>query len=1050
MKLALKSALLCASGLGLLAPAGVSAQTAPGSAASQPKPSTQQVEASPESADEQAGDIVVTGFRASLEKGLDIKKKEIAIVDSIVAEDIGKFPTQNIAEALQRLPGVELVRNEEANEGNRIQLRGLGTEFTLTTFNNAPVRTTSSGNIGSATRDFNFDIFPSELFARADVYKSPLAEFEEGGVAGIVNLRTPRPFDNPKRRIGYALQATYNDQSRVTTPRGSLTFSDTFGDVGISFGLAKSGNTTLRSGFESTGFFFNEQANIDFNPSAAFDRNFDPNDPTYNQLNPRYNPNNLPQTAANGLGPQPTANRALFRTPGTVTPAPGGSVGLDTFRLDFGNPAANLNGLTIAQLRQALVPRLLRSTGTENDRDRFGANGSIQLKNDVMDISFDVLVANVKDSFQRQILGFAPRGSTRYALQNGVPNILAGNSTALPAFVPLLPTIDENGILGGRFGNVSVQNASTYRNAETKFYNGTINAQFKLTDRLGISTQIGKTKSTAKAFAQTSVLNSLNQLTTIDYNISDPFNATLTSTRDVSDPGLYEQVQLSGNFRDEVDTQKNFRLLLDYKYDIGGFTGVVKIGGSYVKSRKVSNLRQYGNAQNATNTDNPLNNVLLPANLGGLSFGASTAANRLAYLRTILTPVDLSGFGKTAGGRAPTNFLHISRDFLDNTLNADEAARVSARQFPSFFDSTESISAAFAQATFETGEPDNLLRGYVGLRYVDTKTDIDNFRSIAGVQTPLNTKGGYDNWLPSVALSYNLTEKLLFRATYNKTLSRSSINLIARPLNIPNPGAEFVQRGNPDLRPQVADSYDLIAEWYFARGGVVSLGGFQKDIKDRPIVRSEQVAFGDLGLDPALFISPINTGNGIDPARLFTVETSVNLEKYTIRGVEAAYQQAFRFLPKPFDGLGLIGSFTLIDTAALPFRRLSGQLVPLDIIPKYTASGTIYYEKGPISIRGSGTYRSENFTGGTNPAALNQNNGIDTAIFNAARTFFDASAGYKFRKWLEFRVEVQNITNSRSFQFARQLDGRFGDEKSRVDNAFEPGRTFSFGIRGTF
>jgi iron complex outermembrane recepter protein len=1041
MKLALKSALLCASGLGLLVPAGVSAQTPPGSDASQPKPSTQQVEASPESADEQAGDIVVTGFRASLEEGLNIKKKEIAIVDSIVAEDIGKFPTQNIAEALQRLPGVELVRNEEANEGNRIQLRGLGPDFTLTTFNNAPVRTTSSGNIGSSTRDFNFDIFSSELFTRADVYKSSQAEFEEGGVAGNVNLKTPRPFDKPGRRISYGLQGTYNDQSRATTPRGSLTYSDTFGNFGVSVGVAKSGNKILRSGFESTGFFFNEQANIDFNPSGIFDRNYDPNDPTYNQSNPLYNPNLT-------TGPNaPRQNRALFRTPGTVSPAPGGSVGIDTFRLDFGNPAANLNGLSIEELRQALVPRLLRSVGTENDRDRFGANASIQFKNDSVDISADVLVANLKDSFQRQILGFAVRGATRYALRNGVPNTVAGNGTALPAWVPLLPTIDENGILGGRFGNVSIANASTYRNAETKFFNGTLNGAFKLNEKLGLVVQAGLTKSTAEAAAQTVILNSLTQLTTIDYNISDPFNATLTSTRDVSDPNLYEQIQLSGNFRDEIDTQKNIRVVLDYKYNLGSFSGVVKIGGSYVESSKEANLRQYGNAINATNPDNPLNNVILP---NGLTFGAASAADRLAYVRTVITPVDIGGFGKTVGGRAPTNFLHLSREFLDNTLNADAAARNSARQLSSFFDSTESITAAFAQATFETGDPDNLLRGYVGIRYVDTKTDIDNFRSVSGTFTPQNIKGGYDNWLPSAAVSYNLTEKLLFRATYGKTLSRSSINLIARPLNIPNPGSEFVQRGNPDLRPQIADSYDLVGEWYFGRGGVVSIGAFQKNIKDRPVVRSEQVRFGDLGLDPALFIQPVSVNGFIDPDRLFTVETSVNLESYKIKGIEAAYQQAFRFLPKPFDGLGAIASFTFIETADLPFRRTSGELVRLGILPKYTASGTIYYEKGPISVRGSGTYRSVNFTGGTNPAALNQNNGIDTAIFNAARTFFDASAGYKFRKWLEFRFEVQNITNSRSFQFARQLDGRFGDEKSRVDGAFEPGRTFSFGIRGTF
>lgn len=1045
-----KTALLCATGLTMAFAGSAQAQTSPSKNQEKTSGSAQSTDSVDQKAveDEDENAIVVTGFRASLEQGLNIKKESIAVVDSIVAEDIGKFPTQNIAEALQRLPGVEMVRNDETNEGNRIQLRGLGPEFTLTTFNNAPVRTTSSGNVGSSTRDFNYDVFSSELFARADVYKTPLAELEEGGVAGVVNLRTPRPFDRVGRRISYSLQGTYNDQSRITTPRGHIAFTDTFGDFGIAFGLAKSGNRTLRSGFESTGMFFNEQANIDFNTSGSFDRNYDPANPLYNQSNPIYNPNLT--TGANA----PTINRNLFRTPGTTTPAPGGSNGIDTFRLDFGNPAANLNGYSIAELRNALVPRVLRTVGTENQRDRFGANFSVQFKNDWANISFDGLFANVDDSYERQILGFAVRGSTRYALQGGAPNVVIDSSTALPAWVPLMPTIDENGLLGGKFGNVSVANASTYRNADTDFYNLTLNGEFKLTDRLTVTAQIGKTESTAQAYAHTVIVNSLDRLTTIDYNISDPFNATLTSSRDVADPTLYRQIQLSGNYRNEIDVQQNARFIADYAYELGGISGNIRVGGSIVESTKESNLHQYGNAINAANTANPLNNIVLPPSLGGLTFGASTPANRIAYFQSILTPVDLSGFGKTAGGNAPTEWVHISRDTLDNLLNADEAARNSPFQAPSYFLSRETVKAAFAQIGFATGEPDNLLRGNVGIRYVNTSTGIDNFaaRTVAGVTTqiPTFTKGGYENWLPSASLAYNLTEKLLFRALYNKTLTRSSINLIARPLNIPNAGQEFIQRGNPDLRPQLADSFDLIGEWYFDRGGILSIGGFLKKIKDRPVAQSSQIPFSELGLDPSLFIQPVSVNGVIAPDRLFTVETSVNLEKYEIKGLEIAYQQAFRFLPKPFDGLGMIGSFTYIQTADVPWRSTSGKLYNLNILPKYTASGTVYYEKGPLSVRLSGTYRDENFSGGTNPTALQQNNGIDTQIWNAPRTYFDASIGYKLFKWLEFRIDAQNLTNTRSYQFARQLDGKFGDEKVRVDNAFEPGRTISFGIRGSF
>ena len=120
--------------------------------------------------------VVVTGFRSSLQKALNLKMQAIGVRDSIVAEDIGKFPEANVAESLQRVPGVILNRDESSAEGQRISIRGLPTEYSVTTLNGAPVNTTSTSTIGSAARGFNYDVFASELFGRVDFYKSPLAE----------------------------------------------------------------------------------------------------------------------------------------------------------------------------------------------------------------------------------------------------------------------------------------------------------------------------------------------------------------------------------------------------------------------------------------------------------------------------------------------------------------------------------------------------------------------------------------------------------------------------------------------------------------------------------------------------------------------------------------------------------------------------------------------------------------------------------------------------------------------------------------------------------
>ena len=174
-----------------------------------------------------ANTVVVTGFRSSLQKALNLKAQAIGVRDSIVAEDIGKFPESNVAESLQRVPGIILNRDESSAEGQRISIRGLPTEYSVTTLNGAPVNTTSTGSIGSAARGFNYDVFASELFGRVDFYKSPLSELPEGGMGGVVDLQSPRPFDNPKGAVRYSVTGAYNTMSEKTDPAAFGLFSKT-------------------------------------------------------------------------------------------------------------------------------------------------------------------------------------------------------------------------------------------------------------------------------------------------------------------------------------------------------------------------------------------------------------------------------------------------------------------------------------------------------------------------------------------------------------------------------------------------------------------------------------------------------------------------------------------------------------------------------------------------------------------------------------------------------------------------------------------------------
>lgn len=199
-------------------------------------PAAAQTAPSVGTSDNEAGEeIVVSGYRRSLEEAIDIKRNTTGFSDSIVATDIADFPEQNLSEALQRVPGVTIER--ERGLGTRVNVRGLPSEFTFVSINKLA---TASGSGG---RDVEFDIFASELIQSVTVQKSPTAADEEGGIAGSVSIRTARPFDNPGLRLVGSVEGAYNSISEQIDPNFSFLASNTFGDFGVLVSVAKQQRT---------------------------------------------------------------------------------------------------------------------------------------------------------------------------------------------------------------------------------------------------------------------------------------------------------------------------------------------------------------------------------------------------------------------------------------------------------------------------------------------------------------------------------------------------------------------------------------------------------------------------------------------------------------------------------------------------------------------------------------------------------------------------------------------------------------------------------------
>ncbi|KAF1017073.1 MAG: hypothetical protein GAK31_00332 [Stenotrophomonas maltophilia] len=222
--------------------------------------------------------VVVTGFRQSLLVGRDLKRDAVGNQDVIVAQDIAAFPDLNLAESLQRVPGVAITR--DAGEGRQISLRGLGPDFTRTQLNGMEVLgNTSSGfdNRGSVsrTRSFDYSLFASELFNRVVVEKSYAAEQDEGGIGGTVSLTTARPFDYEGRKLVLGAKAQTNTNTSGVTPRvvglASNRWQTDAGEFGILASAAYSRNDVNEYGMRSWDWtkINVSAANIGPNVSAA-------------------------------------------------------------------------------------------------------------------------------------------------------------------------------------------------------------------------------------------------------------------------------------------------------------------------------------------------------------------------------------------------------------------------------------------------------------------------------------------------------------------------------------------------------------------------------------------------------------------------------------------------------------------------------------------------------------------------------------------------------------------------------------------------------------
>ena len=208
----------------LAAASAVSAQTADQSAAAKPA--------------DQPEEVIVTGIRKGIQDAISAKKSASSIIEAVSAEDIGKLPDNSIAESIGRLPGIAAQRTN--GRAQTLAIRGLGPDFTMTTFNGREQASTNEN------RTVEFDQYPSELVSQVKVFKTPDAGMSYQGLAGTTDIETVKPLAFGKRALSLSYKREKDGMSAnvVGLPdsgdRGNVTYIDQFKDntVGVAFGVA--------------------------------------------------------------------------------------------------------------------------------------------------------------------------------------------------------------------------------------------------------------------------------------------------------------------------------------------------------------------------------------------------------------------------------------------------------------------------------------------------------------------------------------------------------------------------------------------------------------------------------------------------------------------------------------------------------------------------------------------------------------------------------------------------------------------------------------------
>ena len=754
--------------------------------------------------------IIVTGIRGSLQRSMNIKKNADGVVDGISAEDVGKYPDTNLADSLQRIPGVSI--NRVNGEGQQVTVRGFGPGYNSTTVDGRIMPATSVGVIGGGqgadgnqgnTRAFDFSNIASDGVGAIQVYKTGRADQNSGGIGAAINVVTLQPLAHSGSKGSITVKALTNDnpglgtilEKSSVTPEISGAYQWT-NDSG-NFGVAMFGSYQEKSG------------------STRSD--------TVNAWNvTRYGA----PAVLDGLG-------------AVVTPATG------WFATGQAPALANITNAPTNPNQLVAVPTDSRYTYAENRLKR--TNGAIVLQwKPTEDLTFilNSLYAHTEQQEARsELTNWYSRSPYAAITFDGNPIV----SSAISA-TDTIPTGKDQGYENQMRAVESSIQSTGLKVIYQPNDNWTLTADLSASQSSSGGNNPDGTSSTTVSAAQTYVASNTTTFgelgAPVQHVVLDP-NKSPTGKQDVASLASGYSNQFNSRQTDRIQQAK-----FDATYQIDD-------------SRKLSvGVDAYKNV----NAQSSFSHQAQFGDWGGLNPGDlqkyGTQDIKTFCMTCQFQSVDLGNSNGTAyrfnavdayaGLKA---YYGDAANFTNVLPTGGAKANIPNLNGFSHNEVEEQVSSAYVQYSVRSEFLSRPVRILTGVRYEDTKVKVtayqniptglrwdqkNNFSVVQGTDIqPYAVESHYSNWLPSLDLAMNVTDDFIARTSLSITDARAQYSSMyaTTGVNAPgdssfNGGIYTASSGNPALKPLVSKNFDLSGEWYYGKNSYVALGYYRKSVQN--------------------------------------------------------------------------------------------------------------------------------------------------------------------------------------------------------------------------